>query len=199
MSCLNCTSNTCICENETCINPLIFLVKTTMPFIQEYIINNVTAVESLNLSVTNSEKLCCPSCQNGIYFLGDKTNFELLINQNQTFCCIEYLALNTENSINCCGTDFINSIQRWIELLIPNLTVDSPFQITDLNSLIEGSNFNGQSSLGVVLNYLQLTYPTLSINVYILLMDIILKYGIVIKCNGCKITFYTTQEYLNDL
>jgi hypothetical protein len=61
------------------------------------------------------------------------------------------------------------------------------------------SSFNGYSGLGILLNFLQLNYPNLDEVIYVLIMGVILTYGIVIKCDGCQIQFYTAQTYLETL
>jgi hypothetical protein len=189
----------------------VYLVKTSLPIVENYIpeIEDFFANNSggdisdyINLSMTNSGTLCCPDCKNGIYYLGNYTMLNDILDNGEKICCIEYLALNlrTKNfDVKCCGTDFLSSVQAWLQQLSNYNLENIPFPIGDINSIVEVSSFNGYSGLGILLNFLQLNYPDLEQIIYVLIMYVILNYGIVIKCDGCKIQFYTAQTYLETL
>lgn len=226
MSCKKCNTNKCTCETNLCINPLIYLVKTALPIIQNYIPEIKEVIDNnnggkaavglkeeggildtydpslyINLSMTNSGTLCCPDCKNGIYYLGNQDYFNQIADAGERFCCIESLGLNLKESknanIKCCDTDFLSAVQNWIQQLSNYDLANASFSIGDINSIVESSSFNGYSGLGIVLNFLQLNYPDLDPVLYVLFIGVILTYGIVIKCEGCKITFYTAQTYLD--
>jgi hypothetical protein len=139
-----------------------------------------------NFSLTNSGKLCCPDCKNGIYYLGNKVDFASLVNENAKFCCIEYIGTGISTTLNCCGTDFLNSIQNWLEFL-----GTTGFSFSDVNNVVESSSFNGFSGLGLMFDYLQLNQPNLDPTIYLFIITAILYYGVVIECVGCKMNFYT--------
>ena len=210
MSCKKCNTNKCTCETNLCTNPLVYLVKTALPIVENYIpeIEDFFANNSggdisdyINLSMTNSGTLCCPDCKNGIYYLGNQDYFNQIVKAGENVCCVEYLGLdaNSPKGVKCCDTDFLSAVQNWIKQLSNYDLMNSSFSLGDLNSIVESSSFNGYSGLGIVLNFLQLNYPNLDPVLYILFIGVILTYGIVIKCEGCKISFYTAQTYLETL
>lgn len=228
MSCKKCNTNKCTCETNLCINPLVYLVKTALPIvenyiseIEEFIDNNNKGREIpaglkeewgipsafdlssyINLSMTNSGTLCCPDCKNGIYYLGNYRMLNAILENGEKICCIEYLALNLRIKnfdVKCCGTDFLSSVQAWLQQLSNYNLENASFALDEINSIVEVSSFNGYSGLGILLNFLQLNYPNLDEVIYVLIMGVILTYGVVIKCDGCQIQFYTAQTYLETL
>ena len=216
--CKKCNSSKCKCETILCTNPLVYLVKSILPIVENYIpeikdfVNNNPQVgiaanlyisepvqEMLNLSMTNSGNLCCPDCKTGVYYLGNSNFFEQILKLGENFCCVEYIGLDLNYNLKCCNTDFLNAIQNWIKQLAAYDLANSSFSLNDISSIVESSSFNGYSGLGIVLEFLQLNYPDLDPIIYVLITGIILIYGIVIKCDGCKIAFYTAQGYIDSL
>lgn len=210
MSCKKCKANKCSCITNICINPLIYLFKHVFALIDNTplsLVNTLTDTLQNGLSISNNEKFCCPDCKDGVYFVGNSTQFALLYTKltqpNFKLCCQEHLA-PAENwnffqnikgfDLDCCETDFNQAIQLWLNA---SALTNS---ITDLNTIIangiyESSSFNEYSGMGILFNYLQLNNPELTEDDYLNILNIITTIGIVIECDDCRILIISQSVY----
>jgi uncharacterized protein (TIGR02145 family) len=93
----------------------------------------------------------------------------------------------------CCKTNFNESIQR----LRYEGTSDSS---GGYNDIIESNSFNSRSGLGIMLDSLRRANPEISnFQIDNFFMSLIYEYGLVIKCIGCDIYFFTSGGYIDYL
>lgn len=158
---------------------------------------------SSGISISNNSDFCCPDCKNGVYYLGNVQSLSIIIGTTQRVCCIEHYAalplwsaiVNKIGTYQCCDTDFSEMLGEWIA----NASANSDYFDMDMvlaEGLAEISSFNNYSGLGILYNFLKLTYPELTPEDYLNILAIIINLGIVVECNGCEMIIASTETYI---
>lgn len=201
------------CQNKCdhCNNPLIELYKKASLAVNG---DDVTiATETLRLLtnglfLSNSGKICCPDCTHkyGFYFLGGYDVYKELSTLFQQInggeitdpkkypCCLNH-SLTALNAVDyetayenlqppCCNTNFAE--------VIFNLSENVP-DVTISENIIEASTFEGQSGLGILLEWLIVDdQSTEDIGDF---FEVIKEQGLVIKCFGCDIFIGSVESF----
>jgi hypothetical protein len=168
------------------------------------------SVLTSGISVSNNKNLCCPDCKSGLYTIGNLESMTALINTDAPeLCCVEHMSsLQTWSTFSstwnskykgdpkCCNTEFSDVIELWINA---SSSSNSNFYLDDVinTGIFETSSFNGLSGLGVLFNYLQLSYPTLTADDYLNILGIISSLGVVVSCDKCAMTISDIPTYID--
>ncbi|MEY2869885.1 MAG: hypothetical protein RIR01_2387 [Bacteroidota bacterium] len=90
----------------------------------------------------------------------------------------------------CCKTNFNESLQR----LRYDATSDSTY--SKYGDIIEANSFNSRSGIGIILDNFKRANPEVTKEqIDYFFGNIFYEYGLVIKCIGCDIYFFTTSGY----
>ena len=181
---------TIVTETSTCVNPILYIIDEAIIASTE---NNTTLLTEILLLlntgvvVTNSNKFCCPTC-NDIYYLGTLSAFTTSLGDllpNLT-CCYNYTgpasptALTTLQLLSCCDTDFIDCVSA----------INSEGTIIT-TGLFEYNSLNNESSLCTINNYLIAAgYYDVST-----ILAGMFNAGIVVKCDGCNLFIGSADIY----
>ena len=168
------------------------------------------SVLTSGISVSNNKNLCCPDCKSGLYTIGNLESMTALMETvSPELCCVEHMSsLQTWTSFSstwkekygidpkCCNTEFSDVIELWINA---SSSSNSNFYLDDVinTGIFETSSFNGLSGLGILFNYLQLSYPTLTADDYLNILGIISSLGVVVSCDKCAMTISNISTYIN--
>jgi hypothetical protein len=192
-----------ICDNAP--------VTPTSPF-EHTLITALTQVLTSGILISNNDFLCCSDCASGLYFLGDLDSTTDLISSqvpSADICCVEHYSsvstwstflqtwiLTNSSAPVCCNSDFSELAQQWFTEANSSTAY---FYLDALinNGVFEISAFNNHSGLGILFNYLMLNHPELTSDDYLNLLGVLIKLGVVIKCDGCSINISSTTTYLN--
>jgi len=174
----------------SCVNPILYIIDEAIISSTK---NNTTLLTEILLllnagvSVTNSNKFCCPSCDD-IYYLGTLSTFmtsldDLLPNLK---CCYNYTgpaspaALTTLQLLPCCDTNFIDCVSA----------INNGGSVIT-TGLFEYNSMNNESSLCIINDYL------LSAGYYDVAATLtgMFNAGIVVKCDGCNMFIGSANAY----
>jgi hypothetical protein len=183
---------TTVSGTSNCVNPILYIIDQAIIASAE---NNTTLLTEILLllnagvSVTNSNKFCCPTC-NDIYYLGTLSKFVTSLSgllPNLT-CCYNYTGpatepgLSTLQSLPCCDTKFIDCVSA----------INNGGSIITAG-LFEYNSINNQSSLCIINDYLiSARYYDVST-----ILNGMFNAGIVVKCNGCNLFIGSADAYFN--
>jgi hypothetical protein len=181
---------TTVLTTPSCVNPILYIIDEAIISSTE---NNTTLLTEILLllnagvSVTNSNKFCCPSCDD-IYYLGTLSTFMTSLDDllpNLT-CCYNYTgpaspaALTTLQLLPCCDTNFIDCVSA----------INSGGSVIT-TGLFEYNSMNNESSLCIINDYL------LSAGYYDVAATLtgMFNAGIVVKCDGCNLFIGSANAY----
>jgi hypothetical protein len=181
-----------VLETPSCVNPILYIIDEAIISSTE---NNTTLLSEILLllnagvSVTNSNKFCCPSC-NDIYYLGTLSAFTESLNEllpNLT-CCYNYTgpatpaALATLQLLPCCNTNFIDCVSA----------INNGGSVIT-TGLFEYNSMNNESSLCIINDYL------IAAGYYDVTSTLagMFSAGIVVKCDGCNLFIGSANAYFS--
>jgi hypothetical protein len=173
-----------------CVNPILYIIDEAIIASTE---NNTTLLTEILLllnagvSVTNSNKFCCPTCDD-IYYLGTLSAFMSSLDTllPSLTCCYNYTGpagapgLATLQLLPCCDTNFVDCVS----------SINSGGSIIT-TGLFEYNSMNGESSLCIINDYL------IAAGYYDVAATLtgMFNAGIVIKCDGCNLFIGSASAY----
>jgi hypothetical protein len=188
----------------------------------------LTATLTSPVSFGSNQNICCPDCKYSVIGALANTNYimrqeleNILIDLNakfsNTFCCHSHYArpknwenfldgflsgvnvpFNEDISNKCCDSDFIETIQLWLD---NSQSTTAYFYLDQLISegFYESSSYNGYSLYGILFNFLKINHPSLNETDYLNILGIITGFGIRITCDKCStIVHYVDKPDLID-
>lgn len=181
---------TVVTETPICVNPILYIIDEAIIASAENNTTLLTEILSLlntGVSVTNSNKFCCPTCDD-IYYLGTLSAFMASLDDllPDLTCCYNYTgpaspaALTTLQLLSCCDTDFIDCVSA----------INSGGSIIT-TGLFEYNSLNNESSLCIINDYL------ISAGYYDVATTLagMFNVGIVVKCDGCNLFIGSADAY----
>ena len=184
--------STVVSETPACVNPILYIIDEAIIASAQ---NNTTLIEEILLllgagvSVTNSNKFCCPTC-NDIYYLGLLPSFMATLSAvlPDLNCCYNYTGpagiegLSTLQLLPCCDTNFIDCVSA----------INSGGSVVT-TSLFEYNSMNNESSLCIINDYL------IAAGYYDVAKTLAAMFsvGIVVKCDGCNLFIGSAEAYFN--
>jgi hypothetical protein len=177
---------------SSCVNPILYIIDEAIIASTE---NNTPLSEEITLlleagvSVTNSNKFCCPTC-NDIYYLGYIGPFMASLNKllPDLKCCYNFTGpatsegLTTLQLLSCCDNNFIDCVSA----------INSGGSVIT-TGLFEYNSMNNESSLCIINDYL---IAAGYYDVATTLIEIF-KIGVVVKCDGCNLFIGSASAYFN--
>lgn len=174
----------------TCVNPILYVIDEAIIASTENntsLLDEITLLLEAGVFVTNSNKFCCPTC-NDIYYLGYLGPFmESLITLLPNLeCCYNFTGPATSKGLSalqllsCCDTNFIDCVSA----------VNSAGTVITTN-LFEYNSMNNESSLCIINDYL------LAAGYYDVAATLtgMFKVGVVVKCDGCNLFIGSADAY----
>ena len=174
----------------SCVNPILYIIDEAIIASTE---NNTTLLTEILLllnagvSVTNSNKFCCPTCDD-IYYLGTLSAFMTSLDTllPSLTCCYNYTGpagvpgLATLQLLPCCDTNFIDCVSA----------INSGGSIIT-TGLFEYNSMNSESSLCIINDYL------IAAGYYDVAATLtgMFNAGIVVKCDGCNLFIGSASAY----
>jgi hypothetical protein len=173
-----------------CVNPILYIIDEAIIASTE---NNTTLLTEILLllnagvSVTNSNKFCCPTCDD-IYYLGYLGSFMTSLSTllPDLECCYNYTGpatlpgLSTLQLLPCCDTNFIDCVSA----------INNGGSVIT-TGLFEYNSMNNESSLCIINDYL------IAAGYYDVAATLtgMFNAGIVVKCDGCNLFIGSASAY----
>lgn len=183
---------TVVTETPTCVNPILYIIDEAIIASSENntpLFEEITSLLDTGVLVTNSNKFCCPTC-NDIYYLGYLGPFMASLNTllPDLKCCYNFTGpatlpgLSTLQLLPCCDTNFIDCVSA----------INSGGSVIT-TGLFEYNSMNNESSLCIINDYL------IAAGYYDVTATLIemFKVGIVVKCEGCNLFIGSADAYSN--
>lgn len=174
----------------SCVNPILYIIDEAIISSTENntsLLTEILLLLNAGVSVTNSNKFCCPACDD-IYYLGTLSAFmtsldDLLLSLT---CCYNYTgpaaptALATLQLLPCCDTNFIDCVSA----------INNGGSVIT-TGLFEYNSMNNESSLCIINDYL------LAAGYYDVAATLtgMFNAGIVVKCDGCNLFIGSANAY----
>ena len=184
--------STVVSATPTCVNPILYIIDEAIVASTENdtsLFEEIVSLLEAGVFVTNSNKFCCPTC-NDIYYLGYfgpfMTSLSTLLPNLE--CCYNFTGpaasegLSTLQLLSCCNTNFIDCVSA----------INSAGTVIT-TGLFEYNSMNNESSLCIINNHLNAAgyydVTTTLIEMF--------KVGVVVKCDGCNLFIGSAKAYSN--